>query len=81
VLVVLEEVRRALQARNANFTVDWVYRGDWPDNWLSVTGADLANFSVLDMDDFYVLPRRIWKFNMLQFLTAVRQLHIPECNH
>jgi hypothetical protein len=64
VLDVLGEVRRAMKARDADFFVDWNYRGEW-------LGAGWDDPLDYDVDDFYVLPRRTWKQNMLGFLVSV----------
>lgn len=60
----LGEVRRALKARNMYFFVNWTYRGRW-------LGSRWEDSMEQDLDDFYVLPRRIWKQNMLEILTSV----------
>jgi len=67
-LVVLEPVRRTFQRRGAVINVDWCYRGFW------VGGVDTQPDGVLmtkEMDDFFVISRRSWRINMIQFLLEV----------
>ena len=64
VLDVIAEVRGAMKARGAAFFVDWTYRDEgWGTQW-----EDLITFEV---EDFFVLPRMIWKLRMGKYLFEV----------
>jgi hypothetical protein len=68
VLRVLAEARKIMQDRQAEVKVEWICRGhwiqgkntDWPGDFLSIF-----------VDDFYYLPRKTWRTNMMHFLIMV----------
>lgn len=66
ILDVFGEVHRAMETRGAEVFVGWFYHGktdgiDW----------DSDDEPCWDLDDFYLLPRRVWKQNMLGYLLEV----------
>jgi hypothetical protein len=67
VLETIPGVRQTLQSRHAKVKIDWTYRG----NWSNGKNCSPQNSLVTEMDDFYVLPRKTWKMNMMQFLIQV----------
>jgi hypothetical protein len=68
VLRVLAEARKIMQDRQAEVKVEWIYRGhwiqgkntDWPGDFLSIF-----------VDDFYYLPQKTWRTNVMHFLIMV----------
>jgi hypothetical protein len=67
VLGVLKDTRQTLQNRRVQVTVDWIYRNYWKHGREGRSEPSL----VRNMDDYFTLPRKTWKVNMMTFLYAV----------
>jgi hypothetical protein len=67
VLLQLTHIRRYLQARKMEVTIDWEYRGNWEKGIESDAEYDLCH----DMDNFYTLPRNEWRLFFMDTLLLV----------
>jgi hypothetical protein len=68
VLTVLAEARKIMQDRHAEIKVHWIYRGHWIRGKNTDWPGDILSMVV---DDFYYLPRKTWRMNMMHFLIMV----------
>jgi hypothetical protein len=67
-LLALADVRKTMQDRHAEVTIDWIYLG----NLIRGQSNDEAGYIVSRcVDDFYCLSRRLWRATMGLFLIAV----------